>query len=79
MSRITKKGQVTIPKNIRDLLNIRPNDIGDFAVKEGSVVFTVKRGTILDAHRKRTDKDTDFSRVREYMKEDIAKKVAEEE
>ena len=28
MSRITQKGQVTIPKEIRDSLGIRPNDIG---------------------------------------------------
>ncbi len=30
-SPVTSKGQVTIPKNIRDWLKIRPNDRGDFA------------------------------------------------
>jgi AbrB family looped-hinge helix DNA binding protein len=42
MSRITQKGQVTIPKEIRDILSIEPNDIGEFSIREGTVVFTVK-------------------------------------
>ena len=72
MSRITQKGQVTIPKEIRERLNIKPNDIGEFIIKEDSVVFTVKKGTILDAHRKKTCKEIDFNKVRELMEKDIA-------
>lgn len=72
MSRITQKGQVTIPKEIRERLNIKPNDIGEFIIKEDSVVFTVRKGTILDAHRKKTGKEIDFNKVRELMEKDIA-------
>ena len=78
MSRITKKGQVTIPKKIRDILDIKPNDIGIFTVKEGSVLFTVRKGNILDAHRKKTDKDYDFYKIREQMEENMAEKIVKE-
>ena len=56
MSRITQKGQVTIPKEIRDRMGIRPNDIGEFTIRENRVIFTVSKGTLLDAHKKKTGK-----------------------
>ena len=34
LSTVTPKGQVTIPKAIRDLLHIEPNDKVDFAVRQ---------------------------------------------
>ena len=58
MPRITTKGQITIPKNIRDQFNIKTHDIGEFTVKDGSIIFTVKKGTILDAITKKTNKAT---------------------
>lgn len=72
MSRITQKGQVTIPKEIRDRLNIKPNDIGEFTVKEDIVVFTVKKGTILDAHKKQSSKKIDFHKERDLMQKETA-------
>jgi len=75
MPRITSKGQVTIPKKIRDQFEIKPHDIGEFIVKEGSIIFTVKKGTILDAITKKTNKKIDFKKVRELMEKDIAKDV----
>ena len=78
MSRITQKGQVTIPKEIRDLFGIKPNDIGEFTVKEGSIMFLVKKGTILDAHRIKTDKKIDFAKLRELMEKDIALNIIKE-
>lgn len=78
MSRITQKGQVTIPKEIRDKLGIKPNDIGEFIVKEGSVVFTVKKGTLLDANKKKTDKTSNIHRIRELMEKESAKDIIKE-
>jgi antitoxin PrlF len=72
MPRITQKGQVTIPKEIRDILSIEPNDIGEFNICEGTVVFTVKKGTMLDAHRKKTGKKIDFAEARKIMEREIA-------
>ena len=39
MPRITLKGQITIPKEIRDKFNIKPHDIGEFAVKGKEKLF----------------------------------------
>ena len=78
MSRITQKGQVTIPKEIRDKLGIRPNDIGEFTIKEDIVVFTVKSGTLLDAHRKKTRKGFDIHKTREHMERESAYNVLKE-
>jgi len=36
---VTTKGQVTIPKAIRDLLGIQPNDKVDFKMESGRVVI----------------------------------------
>lgn len=78
MSRITKKGQVTIPKEIRDLFGIKPNDLGEFTVKDGSIIFLVKKGTILDSHRIKTDKKIDLAKLRELMEKDIAINIVKE-
>jgi AbrB family looped-hinge helix DNA binding protein len=78
MPRITQKGQVTIPKEIRDRLNIKTNDIGEFIVKEDTIIFTVKKGTILDAHRKKTEKEIDFKEVRDLMEKEIALNIIKE-
>ena len=78
MSRITQKGQVTIPKEIREKLGVKPNDIGEFTVKEGSVVFTVKKGTILDAHKKKSGKGLGIHKIRELMEKDSAQSIVKE-
>jgi AbrB family looped-hinge helix DNA binding protein len=72
MPRITSKGQVTIPKGIRDKFNIKPHDVGIFAVKEGKIIFTTEKGTILDAITKRSNKKIDYKKVREQMEKNIA-------
>lgn len=78
MSRITSKGQVTIPKKIRDDYDIKENDIGIFTIEEGRILFTVKRGTLLDAHRKKSHKTKDFKQIRKIMEKDIALNVLKE-
>jgi AbrB family looped-hinge helix DNA binding protein len=78
LPRITQKGQVTIPKQIRDMLDIKPNDIGEFTVKEGVVLFTVQKGTILDSHRITGFKEIDHEKQRELMEKEIALKIAGE-
>jgi antitoxin PrlF len=78
LSRITQKGQVTIPKEIRDLFGIKPNDLGEFIVKDGSIMFLVKKGTILDSHRIKTDTVIDHEKQRELMEKDIALNIVKE-
>lgn len=78
MSRITKKGQVTIPKKIRDRFDIKANDIGEFMVKENMIIFTVKKGTILDAHKIKTDRKINFDEIRESMEKDISSEIVKD-
>ncbi|HEY5998156.1 MAG TPA: AbrB/MazE/SpoVT family DNA-binding domain-containing protein [bacterium] len=40
---VTTKGQVTIPKSIRDRLRIKANDRIDFAIEEGRAVLVPVR------------------------------------
>ncbi len=78
MPRITKKGQITIPKHIRDRFNIKPHDIGNFKVKEGNIIFTVKKGTILNANRKKVKQSFNIKKVREKVETEIAEKAVGE-
>jgi len=44
-------------------------------VKDGNIIFTVKKGTILDAITKKTNKKIDFKKLREQMGKDIAEDI----
>jgi antitoxin PrlF len=43
-SRVTRKGQVTIPKRVRDHLGIEPGDIVDFELGTDRRIVLVKAG-----------------------------------
>jgi AbrB family looped-hinge helix DNA binding protein len=47
-STITRKGQVTIPKAIRDRLGVREGEKVLFVMRGDDVVLKVVKGTILD-------------------------------
>ena len=58
-STITSKGQITLPKKIRELLHLTPGDRIDFVVEEGVVVVRPApsrlrqlRGMLLNRNRK---------------------------
>ena len=46
---VTKKGQVTIPVEIRRLLGIKSNDRVMFSMREGQVVISVAQETLESA------------------------------
>ncbi len=65
LSTVTTKGQVTIPKEVRDLLHIHPNDKVDFIIEGGRAVIVpirtlkdlrgavaAKKGATIDLERK---------------------------
>jgi AbrB family looped-hinge helix DNA binding protein len=45
---ITRKGQVTIPKAIRDHFDAREGERVRFAVRGDEVILKIDRGTVLD-------------------------------
>lgn len=47
LAKVTTKGQVTIPKGIRDAFGIRPNDKVDFE-REGEKIVLVPLKTLKD-------------------------------
>jgi AbrB family looped-hinge helix DNA binding protein len=43
-SRVTRKGQVTIPKRVREHLGLEPGSVVEFEVAEDGRILLVKRG-----------------------------------
>jgi len=75
---LTKKGQVTIPKNIRDLLGLKERDKVVFIEREGEVVLKAVKGNVLDLKgsvvpRRRPE---DFDVVRKAVRKAVARRVA---
>ncbi len=78
LSTVTSKGQVTIPKEIRDRLHIRSNDKVDF-VLDGDRVLLVPVRTLLDLRGAVTSRGKgDFAKERAQAKAAVAKRVREE-
>lgn len=57
-SRITSKGQTTIPVQVREFLNLKPGDLVDYKFGDGVVLLKKKRsamefaGILFDPNRK---------------------------
>ncbi|OIP35601.1 MAG: hypothetical protein AUK27_03985 [Deltaproteobacteria bacterium CG2_30_66_27] len=75
---VTSKGQVTIPKNIRELLDIRANDRVEF-LRDGMRVFLVPVKTLKDLRGVVSSKrKIDFDEERRRAKSAVARRVLEE-
>jgi len=75
---MTRKGQVTIPKAIRDRLGVKEGEKVFFVMRGEEVVLKVVKGTIL-ALRGSVEPSAhpeDFARIRQSVKQAVAKKVA---
>ncbi len=77
-AKVTIKGQVTIPKKIREKLNIRPSDFVLFVRKGNEVVIKPAR-TLLDLRGLiKTDKKIeDWEKVRDNAKKYVINEVME--
>jgi len=79
MTTITKKGQTTIPKRIREYLGVKPKDKVEFEIKEGMV--RIKPASNLDSNFGRvkpTRKPEDFKVMRNFFEEEVGKKTSKE-
>jgi len=77
-SALTRKGQLTLPKPIRDRLGIRQGEKVFFVIRGEEVVLKVLRGTILDLKGSVTpsSQPEDFKNIRETVKKVVSAKVS---
>jgi AbrB family looped-hinge helix DNA binding protein len=75
---ITKKGQTTIPKEIRAFLKLGPNDKLFYIIEGEKVVLKPLRGDILELRGSVPAKEmpTDFNKVLKQTRKKVAKKIA---
>lgn len=47
-ARITSKGQITLPKEVRDRHNLRPGDVVEFVERDGETIVTPRNRRLVD-------------------------------
>jgi antitoxin PrlF len=78
---LSQKGQVTIPKQVRDALGLKPADRVTFELRDDVAVLRPAAGSIFDYFgsvkpRRRPER---FKEVREEVSRAIAEEVAQED
>ena len=75
-SRITRKGQVTIPKAIRDCLGVKEGEKVLFVMRGEDVVLKVIKGTILDLKGsvQPSAHPEDFSKIRQAVRQAVPRR-----
>lgn len=83
ISVLSSKGQMTIPKDIRKALNLRPSEKVIIVVEGNEAIIKPLKGNLLDVGGsvKITEKEKpiDFKKVRVEVRKRIARKIATEE
>ena len=81
MAKITAKGQLTIPKEIREALGVKPGDQILFFIEGSKTVIYPVRGTLLDLRGSLKPREIpeDLEKVREEVKRKVARRVADED
>ena len=78
-TRMTQKGQVTIPKHIREYLGLKTKNEVEFKIEKGKV--TIEPAASLEANFGRVKpkrKPENFARIRKVFEKQVADQVAEE-
>jgi AbrB family looped-hinge helix DNA binding protein len=79
MSTVTKKGQVTIPKPVRDRFHIKEGDSLQFEVKDNVLILRRKeRKSLLNLGGIAKGRKLGTGSEREYAKKTVARKIARE-
>ena len=80
ISVLTSKGQMTIPKEVRKALNLRPSEKVIIVVEGNRAILQPLRGNLLDIGGSvkitEREKPIEFKKVREEVKRRVAKKIA---
>jgi AbrB family looped-hinge helix DNA binding protein len=79
MSTITKKGQVTIPKPLREKLHIQEGDSLAFEIKDGILLLKKReRKSILSLGGIAKGRQVGVGNERDYTKKMVSKRIANE-
>lgn len=78
---VTRKGQVTIPKTIRERLGVKDGEKIVFVLRGDEVVLKVLRGNILELRGsvKPRSRPQDFEAIRRSVRRAMARKIAKDE
>jgi len=80
VSVLTKKWQTTIPKDVRNLLGLKPKDRIFYLIEGERVVLKPLKGNILDLRGSvnTKEKPIDFKKLRDNTRKKIARRIVEE-
>ena len=70
-STITKKGQINIPKKIRDALKLRTNDQVVLCIGGGEIIIKQVKNVFSIRYSVKVNGEQDFSSVRKHTKTKI--------
>ena len=81
ISSLTTKWQTTIPKEVRNLLGLKPNDKILYFIEGEKVILKPMKGNVLDLRGsvESREKPVDFEKIRESVKKRVARRIVEEE
>jgi len=79
-STITRKGQTTIPKEIRRFLGLKPNDKLFYLIEDDKVILRPIQGDILEVRGavKPRKMPEDFEYIRKIVKKKIGRRLSED-
>ena len=77
---LTKKSQVTLPKQIRDFLGVKAGEQISFVIEDNTVkIFPIKSKLEENFGKvKPIQKPEDFKQIREFVEQKISKEAANE-
>jgi len=79
LAKLTSKGQATIPKEIRDYLDLKPGDRILFVQQDGEVILRPVTRTLLEMRGTIQPRHTpeDFDKVRKAVKRKVGSRLAQ--
>jgi len=80
VSVLTKKWQTTIPKEVRNLLGLKPNDRIFYLIEGERVVLKPLKGNILDLRGSVNTKERpiDFKKLRDNTRKKVVRRIVED-
>ena len=79
ISKVTERGQTTLPSQVRKALGLKPHDSIIYLIEDDRVVIIHLRGDVLELRgRLKVKKKIDFKSLREDTKVAVANKIVKE-